>query len=216
MLPLQDKWIETADAKKHCIEGRVVLPVTLEGRTRDIEVFVVPTLRHTLILGIEFWSKMQLVADMSNRSWEFSPSQARVASLEIQRGIRSTEHLTKEQQTLLEELLKKHFANQGPKLGRASQVEHVIDTGTANPIKQRYYPMSPARLHIVNAELDKMLELGVVVPSKSAWSSPIVLLDKPDGSKRFCVDFRKVNAVTKRDAYPLPQVQVVLDRLRDA
>lgn len=61
-----------------------------------------------------------------------------------------------------------------------------------------------------------MLALGVVQPSKSGWSSPIVLVDKPDGSTRFCVNFRRVNAVTKRDAYPLPYVTTILDRLRDA
>lgn len=61
-----------------------------------------------------------------------------------------------------------------------------------------------------------MLDLGVVEPSSSAWSSPIILVDKQDGGQRFCVDFRKVNLVTKKDAYPLPKVTSILDRLRDA
>lgn len=67
-----------------------------------------------------------------------------------------------------------------------------------------------------NSRSGTMLSLGVVEPSLSAWSSPIMLLDKPDGSKRFIVDFRAVNTVSSKDAYPLPQVTSILDRLRDA
>lgn len=216
MISIKDKWVETADAKKHNIEGRMSVPITLEGRTKEIEVLVVPALRHTLILGVDFWTKMQLVADINNRTWEFSQTQTKLASMELQGGICSTEHLSKEQRSKVEALWKDHFANQGTALGRTNLVEHIIDTADASPIKQRYYPLSPARLKLVHEELDKMLKLGVVVPSKSPWSSPIILLDKPDGSKRFCIDFRKVNAVTKRDAYPLPKVTTILDRLRDA
>lgn len=68
----------------------------------------------------------------------------------------------------------------------------------------------------MNKELDKILELGIVEPSKSDWSSPIPLLDKPDGSKRFCVDLRKVNQVSKKGASSLPMVATILDRLRRA
>lgn len=76
--------------------------------------------------------------------------------------------------------------------------------------------MSPARQKLVEEELEKMLDLNIVEPSRSPWSSPIVLLDKPDGSRRFCINFKALNAVTKPDAYPLPKVSHILDRLRDA
>ncbi len=58
-----------------------------------------------------------------------------------------------------------------------------------------------------------MLELGVIEESHSDWASPIVLVPKTDGSARFCVDYRKVNAVSKFDAYPMPRVDELLDRL---
>lgn len=92
----------------------------------------------------------------------------------------------------------------------------MIDTGDAPAIKQRYYPISPAQQKIVDEELGKMLQLGVVEPSHSEWSSSILLLDYPDGTKRFCMGFRKVNLVTKKDAYPIPHVTSILDRLQDA
>lgn len=61
-----------------------------------------------------------------------------------------------------------------------------------------------------------MLEQGVIEPSDSAWSLPIVVVRKKDGKHRFCIDFRRVNEVTHRDAYPLPQVTATLDKLRGA
>ena len=69
---------------------------------------------------------------------------------------------------------------------------------------------------MINQELDKMLAEGVVQPSTSPWSSPVVITRRKDGKPRFCVDFRRPNSVAKRDAYPLPQVNATLDNLRGA
>lgn len=218
MKPVNNRWVETADAGKHKIQGYMIAPITLEGRTRDIKMFVVPSLKQSIILGIDFWEKMQLVADIYNKTWEFTPGNVKINSVEVGGGLQTEEHLTPEEKEKLREFMETEFnaTNETCILGKTNLVEHIIETGDARPIKQRYYPLSPARLKSVYEELDKMLDLGVVVPSKSAWASPIVLLDKPDGSKRFCVNYRKLNAVTNRDAYPLPQVTVILDRLRDA
>jgi hypothetical protein len=69
---------------------------------------------------------------------------------------------------------------------------------------------------IIDEEVDKMLTEGVIEPSESPWSSPIVLAKKKDGKYRFCIDFRKVNEVTRKDAYSLPFIKVILDKLRRA
>jgi len=69
---------------------------------------------------------------------------------------------------------------------------------------------------VINKEVEEMLEQGVIEPSDSPWSSPIVVVRKKDGKHRFCIDFRRVNDVTHRDAYPLPQVTATLDKLRGA
>ena len=58
-----------------------------------------------------------------------------------------------------------------------------------------------------------ILARGVVVPSRSSWASPIVLVTKKDGSLRFCVDYRKLNSVTRKDVYPLPRVDDILDSI---
>lgn len=61
--------------------------------------------------------------------------------------------------------------------------------------------------------VDKMVHQGVVQPSKSPWASPIVLVAKKDGTTRFCVDYRRLNAVTKMDVFPLPRIDDSLDLL---
>ena len=58
-----------------------------------------------------------------------------------------------------------------------------------------------------------MLELGIIQPSKSAWCAPIVLVTKKDKTKRFCIDYRKLNSATVKDAYPLPRIDDTLDTL---
>ena len=62
-------------------------------------------------------------------------------------------------------------------------------------------------------QLKKMQEMAVIQPSKSPWSSPVVLVRKKDGSHRFCVDYRRLNSVTKPDTYPLPRIDNLLDQL---
>lgn len=104
----------------------------------------------------------------------------------------------------------------GLEFGCARGVEHIIDIGQHEPIKQRYYPVSPYIQDIMSKEVDKMLNLGIIEPSRSSWYSPVVLVRKPSEEYRFCVDFRKINAITKRDAYPIPYIDMILDRLRNA
>ena len=61
-----------------------------------------------------------------------------------------------------------------------------------------------------------MLENNIIEPSQSEWSSPCILVPKPDGTFRFCTDFRKLNAVTKADSYPLPRVDDCIDHIGKA
>jgi len=76
--------------------------------------------------------------------------------------------------------------------------------------------MSPAEKEYVVQEIEKMLKQGVITKSSSPWNSPIVLVKKKDGTFRFCIDFRGVNAATCKDTYPLPRISEILDDLGDA
>ena len=65
----------------------------------------------------------------------------------------------------------------------------------------------------ISQMIDDMLEKGIIQPSSSPWASPIVLVPKKDGQLRFCVDYRKLNSVAKKDWCPLPRVEDILDML---
>lgn len=101
-------------------------------------------------------------------------------------------------------------------LGRTHLTPHKIDTGDAKPIK-----MHPRRvpLHLqqeVAHNLKQMLADGIISPSCSPWAAPVVLVKKKQGGLRFCVDYRGLNDVTRKDAYPLPRIDDALDSLSHA
>ncbi|KAL5961385.1 Retrovirus-related Pol polyprotein from transposon opu [Taenia solium] len=105
------------------------------------------------------------------------------------------------------------FAWQGSKLGRTSISKHAIDTGEAKPIWQPPRRIPPPLLEDVNRLLNEMISDGVIQPSESPWASPIALVKKSDASLRLRVDYRKLNAVTEKDAFPLPHINDSLDSL---
>ena len=91
--------------------------------------------------------------------------------------------------------------------------EHSIETGTENPVRQVPYRIPYAQREEMMKEVQRMEEMGVVQPSKSDWASPVVMVPKKDGTQRFCVDFRKVNSISKFDAYPMARIDDIIDRL---
>lgn len=105
----------------------------------------------------------------------------------------------------------------GTSSGRTHLIKHEIELlpGT-KPIKQRYYPVSPAKQQIIDSEIQKLLDADVIEPCNSPWASPICLCKKKDGGIRFAVDYRQLNAHTRKDAYPLPLISSILDQLREA
>ena len=108
------------------------------------------------------------------------------------------------------------FASDGQPNGCTDAVTLSIDTGSHPPIRQRPYRLPLTKRRVVDAEIDTMLSEGVIEPSSSAWASPITLQPKKDGSTRFCIDYRKLNAITKKDAHPLTNIQDVFDTLAGA
>ena len=97
--------------------------------------------------------------------------------------------------------------------GRTAAISHSIDTGSAVPIKQIFYRTSYQNQQFIKEEIQRLLESGLIVPSKSQWTSPVVVVEKKNGKKRLCVDYRKLNKVTKRDNYPLPRIDDMLETL---
>lgn len=191
--------------------GVVSVPIRVRDRIKIFEILVIPSLKDAVILGTDFWKIMGIVPDLRSGEWVFSNlPPAKVNAIE------SRSNLTEIQENKLTELINEECKGfSADTLGRTHLVEHVIHTD-AEPIKQRCRPISPALQKHIEKELDVMLQMDVIEKSNSPWSSPILMVPKKDGSLRFCVDFRRLNSVTRRDAYPMPNVTTILDRLRDA
>lgn len=98
-------------------------------------------------------------------------------------------------------------------LGHTSMAEHMIDTGSAKPINLPPYRTSPEKKRIIESQIKQMMEEGIIEPSSSPWAAPVVIVKKPCGEPRFCVDYRGLNQLTLKDSYPLPRVDESLDFL---
>jgi hypothetical protein len=114
------------------------------------------------------------------------------------------------------EKFKELFAVSGTKLGCTNVVKHTIDTGDNKPVKLRQYKVTEEKDKIIKKEVEEMLKNGVIEKSYGSWSSPVVLVKKKTGEIRFCIDYRRVNSITKVDAFPLPRIDNLLEKFREA
>ena len=133
--------------------------------------------------------------------------------------LRSSDLLNEDQIKQLDSLLIRHdktFSKSKYDLGTATAIKHKIDTGDARPIKQQPRRLPLTKRDDVNKEIQRLLDSGIIEPSKSPWASPIVPVTKKDGSTRLCIDYRTLNNVTIKDSYPLPRIDDSLDALRGA
>ncbi|GFT14956.1 hypothetical protein TNCV_1484141 [Trichonephila clavipes] len=128
----------------------------------------------------------------------------------------SPQQLTPEQKSSAERLFQEFedvFSRNSSDIGHTTVTQHRIDTADHPPIKQHPRRLPFAKQEEVGTLLREMQENDIIEPSSSPWASPIVLVRKKDGSTRFCVDYRKLNDVTKKDSYPLPRIDDTLDTL---
>ena len=128
------------------------------------------------------------------------------------------EHLSPIQQQQLKDLFQEFsdIISQGEDdLGCTPLLQHTIDM-KGPPLRQPYRWQNPAVRREEMVQVQQMLTSGVIRPSNSPWASPVVMVKKKDGSLRFCIDFRQLNAATIKDAHPLPRIDDLLDALHGA
>lgn len=217
----------SADNSPINILGTADILITFNNKSLSHEFFVSNNVSSDIILGMEFWNYFGLTS-LFSQAFEknifgnmyvppvYNCSYPPFKISEVTH-LRPRCCLTDDQERQLQKAIDSfgEISSEKKGLGKTSWLSHKINT-TGPPIRQRYYPLSPAKLKILNEEIDKMLEAGVIRPSRSPWASPVVMVTKKDGSVRFCVDSRKLNSVTIRDSYPLPRIQDILDNLRGA
>src|SRR5436189_4797982 len=104
------------------------------------------------------------------------------------------------------------FARNGKDLGKTKFAKHTINVGDHRPIKETAYKVNSHKKKDIEKEIKDMLEKGVIRKSNSPWSSPVTMVIKPNGKWRFCIDFRKLNGITRKDNHPLPRIDMLLEK----
>ena len=105
------------------------------------------------------------------------------------------------------------FSDDEDNYGNTALVKHTINTGNAKPIRQKIRPLNPAVEKQLDAQIAKWLEKDIIEESNSPWSSRLVPVPKKNGKLRWCVDYRQLNKVTIKDAFPLPNIEESLTRM---
>ena len=122
------------------------------------------------------------------------------------------ENLRKQLLTLLNDF--NHlFAGKNTELGHTGLIKHTIDTQEQSPFRLRSYRSALKARDEMKRQVQEMLAANVIKPSLSPWASPVVLVEKKGGEQRFCVDYRRLNSLTKKDSYPLPRIDDTFDML---
>ena len=116
-------------------------------------------------------------------------------------------HLSEEEKRQVKHMLRPFSEMWSGHLGADKSPPHRIDTPTdARPFRSQPYTAGLKDREAQSHEVQRKLKMGVIVPSQSEWASPVLLVPKPDGSKRFCIDYRRLNLLTVKDSYPLPRM----------
>ena len=147
-----------------------------------------------------------------------SPEQMKILfeQIKLEEG---TVEWTEEQKNRVKSVIEKYsllFAMNSLDLGQTDLVKHHIELKDYTPIKNRYRRIPPHQYKEVQKHLKEMLDIRAIRRSNSPWASPVVLVRKKNGSLRFCIDLRKLNAQTVKDAYSLPRIEDALDSLNGA
>ncbi len=195
------------------IEGQLEVAV---GDVGVVSFIVVREMKHECILG---WDQM------SKHGWAFDSTQEVMrwggrlfATINPNGGSVANYEAAMVDAGFLTPVLAKHrkvFGEPG-ELPAADLPQVKIETEPGTIVAQRPYRTALTKRDLIDNEIDKMLDLGIIRPSKSPWASPVTLVPKPDGATRFCVDYRQVNHITVKDRYPLPLIQDIFDQLGGA
>ena len=94
--------------------------------------------------------------------------------------------------------------------------QHEITILESKPIRMPQYRKSIEENKIINEEVQKLLDANIIRPSNSPWSFPTLLVPKPNNKKRMCIDYRKLNAITVTDPFPLPRMDDIMDRMNSS
>jgi hypothetical protein len=194
----------------------------IEGVPFQAELIVLGAKGLEVILGMNWMTEHQGIIDCARKAISLTSSEGE--EIEYVATVHSSQAYCKKGvvEPTLEEVpvvceYPDVFPEELPGMPPDRDIEFIIELipGTA-PIAQRPYRMNPQELIELKKQLDDMLRKRLIRPSASPWGSPIIFVDKRDGTIRLCVDYRKLNDVTIKNKYPLPKIEDLFDQMNGA
>lgn len=181
-------FVKTADGSPQTVNGWIDLDITFRNQSKRLKFFIIPSISQRLILGVDFCKAFKIFPDIIGTVDvltlpTLSECSSDLFNIEGKSDCEASDKhqfeesfypLSETQRTQLNTVISlfPNFEKQG--LGRTNLIKHKIDVAKALPIKQRYYPVSPAIEKLMFKEIDRMLSLGVIEASSSPWSSPMM------------------------------------------
>ena len=171
---------------------------------------VVPPLDSSVVQENTYGKATGNVPEENQSENSFEKNDGRLSKILEKLDLKGIELWTEQQQYSVRKLLKEYqhlFALNLRELGKTSLVQHEIQLSDKTPFKERYRRIPPHQYEEVRKHLQEMLDIGAICRSTSPWDSPVVLVCKKDGSLWFCIDLRKLNNQTIKDAQSLPRIE---------
>ncbi|GFS59576.1 retrovirus-related Pol polyprotein from transposon 297 [Trichonephila clavipes] len=211
---------------------RTFQTVILEGRKFKTPFIILPDAKNnSTLLGVDFLENAGIVLNFRKICWTFwddfrksynfvtpyhstSVNVRPVAINNCQLREDEGQELLGSQRAELDSLLRNHHSIFEVGGEATPFIEHSINTENNPPISVPPYRKNPVRKELLKKELDSLLQQGIIVECESPYSSPVALIPKPNGSMRLCIDYRKLNAQTFPDSYPLPRMDDLLNEAK--
>lgn len=180
--------------------------VRLPGRKREDRVYHVnlmkPFLERAAIVSIAMNVSEEVSLEVPCFPGNTGPSVEEIIACAVNKDELGTAKVED-----LKSLIQEYLECFGERLGRTHLVQHDIELTTEVPFSSKAYRVSPRQLDLMKAEVKRMLRLGVIKEAYSDYCSPLMLVEVPGKEPRPCVDYRRLNAITKDQVYPLPNIE---------
>ncbi|XP_041565903.1 LOW QUALITY PROTEIN: uncharacterized protein LOC121467710, partial [Drosophila elegans] len=208
--------VRMADGRCGDVKSQLEIQIGLGTRKVSMELLILPGLIDELVLGWNFLTKIGAEVKCAGHRVMIPARDRHRGWLEEKLSVAVVEAAKEFSEKDVDQFLKTELESLENLQGTSNVAVHRITMKDDQPVKQRYYPKNPKMQGEINAKVDELLEKGCIEPSRSPYSSPIVMVRKKTGKWRLWVDFRQINAKSVKDAYPMPMINYILDQLREA
>ncbi|XP_043861630.1 uncharacterized protein LOC122756400 [Drosophila santomea] len=187
--------VRMADGRFEEVTSLLEVDVGLGERTVRMQLLILHNIIDALVLGWDFLTKVGARIACAGLSATIPAGQLVRSNAREKLSVAVVERTTDFAEEDIDGFLKAELADLGRVQGTSTVAVHRITMKDDQPVKQRYYPKNPKMQVEINAKVDELLQKGCIEPSRSPYSSPIVMVKKKTGQWRLCVDFRQINAV---------------------